>query len=180
MAGDGERFFRSFTLREALVLAFCATFIILARATFRLHLNITGHAMFFTMFFLVLGRGVVPKKGAALMVAVLAGVAASLLGLGKGGPLVMLRFLLPALVVEVLAWLYPRLSQQVWSGGLAGALGGTTRGLLTMAADLVAGMSLSLAWAHGLANGGMNLLFGALGGALAPLVARRLVTRLHG
>ncbi|MFH1033963.1 MAG: hypothetical protein V1806_05595 [Pseudomonadota bacterium] len=180
MASRDDGFLKSFTLREALVLAFCATFIILARATFRLHLNITGHAMFFTMFFLVLARGVVPQKGAALVVGLLAGVAAALLGLGKGGPLVLARFVLPALVVEVLAWLYPRLSRQVWSGCLAGALGGATRGLLTMAADWAVGMSLSLAWAHALANGGMNLIFGALGGALAPLVARRLEARTRG
>lgn len=48
---------RRFTLREGILLGFCATFIILMRAGLRLHLHLPGHVMFFAMFFFLLARG---------------------------------------------------------------------------------------------------------------------------
>ena len=70
MTSTGERIYlwRRFTLREALLLGFCATFIILTRAGLRLHLHLPGHVMFFTMFFFLLARGCVPKIGAVTLV----------------------------------------------------------------------------------------------------------------
>jgi hypothetical protein len=54
-----------FSMREALLLGFCATFIVLTKATLRMKLGISGHSMFFLIFFLLLARGIVPKTGAA-------------------------------------------------------------------------------------------------------------------
>jgi hypothetical protein len=63
---------KKFSLREIIYLEFCATFIIFARVTLRLKLNVPGHAMFFVMFFILLGCGCVPKMGAASLVGLIA------------------------------------------------------------------------------------------------------------
>jgi hypothetical protein len=78
--------FEKFTLRDVIFLRFYATFRIITRSGLRLHLNIPGHAMFFTMFFLILASGCVPKTWAATLVGLVAGCRAVLLGIGKEGP----------------------------------------------------------------------------------------------
>ena len=99
---------RKFTLSEGLWLGFCATFIAITKAFLRLHLHITGHAMFFTMFFSLLGRGAVPKRGAAMFIALVAGISELLLGMGKEGPLILIRYVLSGLVIDAACFLYPR------------------------------------------------------------------------
>lgn len=88
-----------FTLREGIFLCFCATFIILARAGLRLHLHLPGHVMFFTMFFYLMARGCVPKIGSVTLVGLIVSLASMLLGMGSKGPVVFVKFLLPALLV---------------------------------------------------------------------------------
>ena len=77
-------FFKRFSLKDAIFLGFCATFIVITRAGLRLHLNIPGHAMFFMCFFLLLAVGCVPRMWAATIVGLVAGVVAVLLGIGTG------------------------------------------------------------------------------------------------
>jgi hypothetical protein len=48
---------RRLETREALLLAFFATFIVLAKAALRWHLQVPGHVMFATALFLILARG---------------------------------------------------------------------------------------------------------------------------
>jgi len=64
---------KGISLQDALYLGFCATFIIITRAALRVHLKIPGHSMFFMMFFLMLGRACVPKRGAATLTGLIAG-----------------------------------------------------------------------------------------------------------
>jgi hypothetical protein len=86
-----------FELRQALYLAFCGTFVVIARAALRLHLHITGHSMFFNLFFLMLARGAVRKFGAATLAGLLAGllVHGNGFGKGRGGALAPLRLVGP-------------------------------------------------------------------------------------
>ncbi len=68
-----------FTLREALLLGFCATFIVLTRAALRIHFSLPGHSMFFLIFFLLMARGCVPKIGAPTLVGIIAGLVCMML-----------------------------------------------------------------------------------------------------
>ncbi len=88
---------RRLETREALLLAFFATFIVLAKAALRWHLHIPGHAMFATALFLLLARACVPRMGAATAVGLLAGLVCAALGMGKGGPLIAVKLVLPGL-----------------------------------------------------------------------------------
>lgn len=76
--------YKRLALKESLFLGFCAVFILLTRVIFRLHLSISGHVMFFTVLFLMIARGSVAYSFAATFTALLAGVGAMVLGIGRG------------------------------------------------------------------------------------------------
>ncbi|MBI1921993.1 MAG: hypothetical protein HYS23_13030 [Geobacter sp.] len=165
---------RRFTLREAILLGFCATFVVLTRAGLRLHLHLPGHVMFFTMFFLILARAWVPKVGAAALVGLIASLAGMLLGMGKGGPLVLLKFLLPALIVEAGAFVYPVFAVSWWACATIGVLAAATRVAATTGVEWFIGMEEEIILGKALLNAAATAGFGALGSLLVPPVVRRL------
>jgi len=169
---------RRLETREALLLAFFATFIVLAKAALRWHLQVPGHVMFATALFLILARGCVPRPGAATAVGLLAGLVCAALGMGKGGPLIVAKLVLPGLLVDA-GFALPRGSLPETlrggdprrSGGCLGlppgggsrAPGGSAGGIVAQQAALSAGTKAA---------------FGALGGWAAVAILRRL--RDHG
>ena len=163
-----------FTLREAIWLGFCATFIMITRAGLMLHLKIPGHAMFFVMFFLILGRGCVPRNGAATLVGLIAGVMCTLLGMGKEGPLIIIKFVLPGVIVDAGGMLYPRLPSSYMACILTGIIASACRYVTTMGVDWVVGMDPDIILKKAVIGSVMNILFGALGSALVPPVIRKL------
>jgi hypothetical protein len=165
---------RWFDLRQALYLAFCGTFVVIARAALRLHLHITGHSMFFNVFFLMLARGAVRKFGAATLAGLLAGLLCMVLGMGKDGAIQVLRFGLLGLVIDLAATASPKLFRSYIACFIVGALAAGTRGIWLALADLIAGMEFSLMLQHVLISSSMNMLFGAAGGLLVPPIVKRL------
>ncbi len=163
-----------FTLREALLLGFCATFVVLTRAALRLHLSLPGHSMFFLLFFLLVARGCVPKVGAATLVGTIAGLVAMVLGMARLGPLIVANFVLPAVVVDLACLLGPRLVTSVAGCLLVGALAAATKGLSAVAIDLLTGMEPDLAVRHVVVGNLWSTAVGAAGAALVPPVVRRL------
>lgn len=167
---------RLFDLRQSLYLAFCGTFVVIARAGLRLHLHITGHSMFFNLFFLMLARGAVRRFGAATLAGALAGLLCLVMGLGKGDVVLVLRYGLLGLVVDLAALVRPSLFRSYLACFVVGALAAATRGLWLGLADLLAGMDAALIAQHVLLSSGMNMIFGAAGGLLVPPVIKRLET----
>ena len=101
MARAGPLPWRAFDTREALLLAFFATFVVLTKAALRWHLHLPGHSMFSIALLLVLARACVRRPATASLVGLLAGVACALLGMGKGGPLIALKLALPGVVIDL-------------------------------------------------------------------------------
>lgn len=172
------RALRRLDTRDALLIAFVATFLVLAKAAMRWHLHVPGHAMFGTALLLVLVRGCVPRVLAASTAGLLAGLVTAALGMGKGGPLIVLRMLLPALVVDGAARLpggrWPGLARGAFVGALAGATGFLPSSLV----ELAGGAATDVILMHALASAGGKALFGAAGGAAGAAITRRL--REHG
>lgn len=165
---------RRFNLRDSLYLGFCGTFIVIARAALRLHLHITGHSMFFNLFFLLLARGVVRRFGAATLAGLVAGLLCMFLGLGKAGPILVLRYGLLGLAVDLGFAVFPRLATSYPGCMLLGAAAASTRGIFQAFADLMVGLDMSLMFQHVALNSVLNMAFGAAGGLLVPPVVRRL------
>ncbi len=176
MTHDLERMFlwRRFTLREALLLGFCATFIILTRAGLRLHLHLPGHVMFFTMFFFLLARGCVPKIGAATLVGVIVSLASLLLGMGTKGPMVFVKFLLPALLVDLAGAVYPAFIAAMPACALVGAVAAAVRAVVDIGLEWITGMEEEIIVRKAVITALMFALYGGLGSLPVPSIVRRL------
>jgi len=163
-----------FTLREAIYLGFCAAFIVITRVMLLLHLKIPGHAMFFTMFFLLLGRGSVPKTGAATLVGLITGLLSALLGLGNEGPLVALKFLLPGVIVDLGGVIYPGLPSSYIACMIVGIVASVTRFVTFLAVELLIGMEKELILGHAVVSFILYVVFGGFGSLIVPPIIRRL------
>lgn len=163
-----------FTLREALLLGFCATFIILARAGLRLHLHLPGHVMFFTMFFFLLARGCVPKIGAATLVGLIVSLASFLLGMGTKGPAVFVKFLLPALLVDIAGYIFPAFITSMLACALVGALSAAVRALADTGLEWLSGMEEEVILRKTVITACLFALYGGLGSLAVPSIIRRL------
>jgi len=165
---------RQFSLREAVLLCFCATFIVLTRAGLRLHLHLPGHVMFCTMFFLLLARGCVPKLGSATLVGLITSLASVLLGMGAGGPMVLVKFLLPALVVELSGFLFPAFVTSMLACAAVGVLASVLRAATSTGVDLLIGMDEEIMLSKAAIAALMNGVWGGLGSLAVPAIIRRL------
>jgi len=161
-------------LKDSLFLGFCAVFIIVTRVALRLHLKIPGHAMFFTLFFLFLAKGCVRYRFAATYTGLISGLIAVVLGLGKGGPLILIKFILPAIVIDVSAMLLPGLFGSFILCAVVGALASSTMFLNTYLIDSLAGMNSAVVFAHALIKAGSSMVFGVAASLFIPLVIRKL------
>jgi hypothetical protein len=164
----------SFTLREALLLGFCATFIILTRAALRIHFSLPGHSMFFLLFFLLMARGCVPKIGASTLVGIIAGLVCMLLGMTKMGPLILANFILPAIIVDIAGIIYPRMPRSYIACLIVGVLAAASKAISGIGLDLLLGMETEIIMRHVLITAAGSILFGGAGSLLVPAVVRRL------
>lgn len=162
------------SLKDALFLGFCAVFILCAKVALRLHLKIPGHSMFFTVFFLLIARGCVQHRLAATFSGLLAGIMAVILGMGKGGPLLLVKFVLPGLVVDLMAFLLPGLFESIILCVVTAGLAGSTRFLSTCLTDFLVGMDAKILLQHALIQSGSNMIFAMAGGIAVPTVIRKL------
>lgn len=162
------------SLKDALFLGFCAVFILVAKVALRLHLRIPGHSMFFTLFFLLIARGCVQHRLAASFSGLLAGLMAMVMGLGKGGPLILIKYIMPALVVDLMAGCLPGLFLSVSLCMLTAALAAVTRFFTTSLIDLLAGMQLGILIQHAVIKSMGNMLFAIAGSVTVPTVIHKL------
>ncbi|MBY5990705.1 core component of ECF transporter [Ferrimonas balearica] len=161
-------------LNDALLLGALALLFIAIKSVFRFKLGLTGHSMFFLITTLLLAWGLVPRRGSVLYCGFLAGLLAMVLGVGKGGPLVLLKFLMPALAVELALWLLPLapwFRGQAMVVGFAGVLAWVGKGALEL---WLAGAASEVL----LVQVGWKLLGGSLFAGLACLMVPRLLRHL--
>ncbi len=176
MKKDVTFLWNRFSLREALLLGFCATFIVITKATLRMKLGISGHSMFFLMFFLLLSRGFVRKTGAATLVGLLAGGISIALGLAHKGPIIMLNFLLPALVIDFAGIFLPRLTSWYPACLLVAGLAASTKGASAAVIELMAGAPGDIIFQKAVIEGLAGVAFGMLGSLPVPPIIRKLQT----
>ena len=165
---------RRFTLADALLLSGLALLLVCFKAVVRLKLGLTGHSMFFMVLIFLLARGLVPRTGSVLYCAVMTGFLALIMGVGKGGPLILLKFVLPAMAMEA-ALLF--VASAPWAlmpsilVALAGLIAWVAKGAfeLWLANADIAVILLQMGW---------KLLVGGLFSLLGVICARKLVQLL--
>jgi len=161
-------------LKDSLFLGFCAAFIIITRIALRLHLKIPGHSMFFLLFFLFIARGCVPWRFSATFTGFLSGIIAVILGIGKGGPLIMLKFVMPGVVIDICALFLPGLFESYFLCALVGFVAAGTKFLDTLIMDYLIGMDHSVILKHALIDASSAVVFGVIASLFVPPVIRKL------
>jgi hypothetical protein len=161
-------------MREALLIACFAAFLVAARAAMRWHLHVPGHAMLASGFGLVLVRSCVTRRSAGSLCGLLAGAACAALGMGKGGPLIALKLLLPGVVVDLATARSARARLTPVRGLVVGALAGASGFVPVVIVEGLAGVEPRLMLLHAVVAAGSKAAFGAVGGAAGAWVAHEL------
>ncbi|MCG9737090.1 core component of ECF transporter [Shewanella insulae] len=166
---------KGFNLHDALFIGFCATLLVALKGMLRLKLGLSGHSMFLMSFFYLICYGAVGKNGAISLCGLLAGMMAMTLGIGKGGPLLLLKFGLPAIAMDICLLLLPSLLVLKWRCiilALVATIAWASKGLIE---GLLVGLSaqvVALQFAK-------SLLFGSLFALLAAMLVPPVLERLR-
>lgn len=173
-------YFLRFGLRDAIVLAMLGALIVAAKLAIRLPIKLPGHSTIFWMFFLVLGKGLVPRMGSGTIMGLFSGILAALTGMGKQGVFVIVKFVVPGVALDLvtvpLFALVPakRLLSNPWIGALLGTLTNLTKFAANVGLGLLLDMPLEsmgpLIWVAV----GAHVVFGGLGGLAASLALGRV------
>jgi len=165
------------SLKDMLFLGFCAALIVVTKMALRLHLGVPGHVMLFTIFFLMLARASVGYVFAASFTGLLAGLASVGLGLGKGGPLILFKFILPAFVIDLTALFATGIFTSYLLCVLVAAFAASTKFMDAYLIDTLMGMDKGVTLRHAALQTLGAVLFGTLGGLLVPPVVKKLRSR---
>ena len=166
------------TLKESLFLGFCAVSVIILRMAFRWKLGLTGHQMFFTIFFFLIARGCVKRWFSATTTGFMVAIMSMLVGLGQDGLLRFVRYLLPGMVVDIGGMVLPSMTRSYLLCFVMGILASSTSFVFTLAGDWLVGMDATVMLQHAFINSLGNMLFGGTGSLLVPPVIKKLTA--HG
>lgn len=168
----------SLGLTDILRLTMFGTLVSVVNDITRMPLHMPGHTSLWWMGLLVLGKGLIPKAGAGLIMGIVSGVLAVFFGLGKEGVFVFFKYLMPGLMLDIIAPLFYNKLESPIIGGICGAIASVTK-LFT---SLVLGLALKLPMVFltlGLGFASIShVIFGAIGGVVATLLIKRLKPRL--
>ncbi|QQX80448.1 core component of ECF transporter [Shewanella sp. KX20019] len=163
-----------FELQDALFIGFCATLLVVMKSMLRLKLGLSGHSMFLMTFFYLLCYGAVGRVGCITACGLLAGIVAMMLSVGKGGPLILLKFGLPAIAMDLALLMIAGVFQLRWQCvivALVGCFAWAGKGWIE---NMLAGMTQQIAltkFALNFVQGGVFAVGAAL---IVPTVLRRL------
>ena len=166
-----EKYFSTFQL---ILLALCASLVVVAKIALKTPLRLPGHSGIFWMALIIVAAAVVPKKGAASLVGITSGFLAAFLGLGDFGALnTFLSYSVVGIGTDLAMLLLPN-TENLLAAGLVGALGHIGKFIVKYLFGVITGapvgfVALGLLWAI---LG--YVVFGALGGMLGAMVISAL------
>ncbi len=173
-----DRFMFDLGLADLMRLSMFGTLIAISKYVLRIPMHLPGHSSIYWMGLLVMGKGLIPKFGSGIIMGLVSGILAVVLGLGKEGVFVFFKYFIPGLGLDFLAVLFFYKLESIWVGAICGAL----ISLSKMLVNLLLGIALNIPMvflAMGLGFTSItHTVFGAAGGALAAIVIKRLKPRL--
>lgn len=165
-------------LENALFLGFCAVSIVMGKMIFHWSLHISGHSMFFVMFFLLLAKGSVPYKFSSGFTGLLAGVMSLLVGMGTGGPVHLLKYIVPGPFLDGLCSIVSGVTMSYLRCFLVAAIASFSKFFGNAAVDWLVGMDTTVLLQHALLQSLSAVGFGVAGSMLVVPVMHRL--KAHG
>lgn len=165
---------RYFTTFELILLALFSALIVVAKIALRFPITLSGHSGVFWMAIVIVGAGVVPKRGATALMGVTSGLIAAFLGMGDFGALnTFMSYSLVGIGTDLALWLL-RDPENLVAAPVAAALGHLAKLLFKWFFGIVTGTPVGFV-ALGLAKAIVGyVVFGALGGLLGALTLRAL------
>lgn len=144
----------------------------------QLPLHMPGHTSIWWMGVLLLGKGLVRKNGSGIIMGIVSGILAVILGMGKEGMFVFFKYFIPGMLLDFIAPLYMYKLESMALGAICGAL----ISLSKLAASIAVGMIINIPLIFltlGLGYVAIcHVIYGAVGGALAAIILKRLKPRL--
>ncbi|MBW8186175.1 core component of ECF transporter [Shewanella nanhaiensis] len=164
----------NFSLQDALFIGFCATLLVALKSMLRLKLGIAGHSMFLMTFFYLICYGVVGRAGSITACGLLSGLVAMMLSIGKGGPLILIKFGLPALAMDLSMLLFSGLMTLKLRCILVGLVGCFAWAAKSWVENLLVGMTIQVALVQFM----LSMLKGGIFTILAALMVPSVLSRL--
>lgn len=173
-----EKFIFRLGLADVLRLTMFGTLISITKDITRIPLHLPGHTSIYWMGILVLGKGLVPKFGAGMVMGAVSGILAVLLGLGKEGVFVFFKYFVPGLLLDILSPLFYNKLENPFVGAICGMLTSLSKLLVNLVLGILLKFPMSfIALGLGFASVS-HTLFGAAGGLIASVLIKRLKPRL--
>jgi hypothetical protein len=164
----------SLTLRDLLLLVLVADLAMLAKAFLRTPIHVPGHSGVLWISLFVVGRGLVDKRGAGLVIGGVAGAVAMFLGMGRAGPFEWTKYVAAGALLELLVLLLPGPLTSLWKAAIVGAIAHLGK----LAAMVIVALALQLPATFIVLGLGVSttthVVFGALGGVVGALLLREL------
>ena len=165
---------RYFSTFQLVLLALFAALIVVAKISLRLPIQLSGHSGLFWMAIMVVGAGIVNKRGAASLIGLTSGILAAFLGMGDFGAInTFLSYTAVGIGTDLAMLLLPNLEDPI-SATIVAAIGHTAKFLVKWLFGIVTGapvgfLALGLLWAMI-----SYIFFGGLGGLLGSLTLKAL------
>jgi len=164
----------SLTLRDLLLLVLVADLAMLAKAFLRTPIHVPGHSGLLWVSLFIVGRGLVDKPGAGLVLGGVAGAVATFLGMGRSGPFEWTKYVAAGALLELLVLLLPGPLTSLWKAAIVGAVAHLGK----LAAMVIVALALQLPAGFIVLGLGLSttthVFFGALGGVVGALLLREL------
>ncbi|SFH10185.1 hypothetical protein SAMN05660649_03868 [Desulfotomaculum arcticum] len=175
-----DSFIFNIGLADVIRLTMFGTLISVSRFVFQMPIGVPGHTSVYWMGLLMLGKGLIPKFGAGTIMGIVSGLLAIVFGLGKEGPLLAFKCIVPGVLLDILAILFLNKLESVWVGVIIGALISWSKLLASIALGVILDIPmvfLAMGFAYATL---LHVVFGAAGGVLAAVLIKRLKPRLAG
>jgi hypothetical protein len=164
----------SLTLRDLILIVLLADLAMLGKALLRVPLHVPGHSGILWVALFVVARGLVDKKGAAILLGLIAGVVATVLGFGDTGPLEWTKYVAAGLMLEAVCLIVPGSLEHYGKAAVAGAAAHLGKLASMVVVALVLRLPLGVA-VLGLGYSAItHLVFGVIGGILGAVLLRAL------
>lgn len=175
-----DSFIFNIGLADVIRLTMFGTLISVSRFVSQMPIGIPGHTSVYWMGLLILGKGLIPKFGAGTIMGIVSGILAVVFGLGKEGPLLAFKCIVPGVLLDILAVLFLHRLESIWVAAIIGALISWSKLLASIVLGIILDIPMVfLALGFGYATL-LHMVFGAAGGALAAMLIKRLKPRLAG
>lgn len=169
-----DSFIFNIGLADVIRLTMFGTLISVSRFVFQMPIGVPGHTSVYWMGLLILGKGLIPKFGAGTIMGIVSGILAIVFGLGKEGPLMAFKCIIPGMLLDFLAIVFFNKLESIWVGAIIGALISWSKLLTSIALGIILDIPMVfLAMGFGYATL-LHVFFGAAGGMLAAVLIKRL------